>query len=248
MNAAAFLAAAVSLAWDPSPDATHYRLHVGIQSMKAGNPPLASYPVPVPNGTTFEVTGLDYGTNYFFTATALNAAEVESGYSNEVQYTPAPPLAQTITIWPAVTKPAVDDSGKDSAVELGVEFISDVSAVVTGIRFYKSDANVGPHVANLWNAAGIRLASAAFTNETASGWQQVFFAVPVVITGGQTYVASYRCPNGHYAADLEYFPNPAANNGPLHGINSVYRYGVTSPFPTQNWRDTNYWVDVMVQP
>jgi outer membrane biosynthesis protein TonB len=86
----ALMAAAVSLMWDPSPDAIHYNFYVGLQSMAAGNPPLVVYPVPVLDGTTFEVTGLDFGTEYFFVVTALDAAEAESGYSNEVQYTPMP--------------------------------------------------------------------------------------------------------------------------------------------------------------
>ena len=81
------LAAAVSLGWNPSEGAVHYRVHVGIQSMAAGSPPLVSYST---DDTEFRVTGLDYRTSYFFVATAINAQGLESGYSNEVQYTPMP--------------------------------------------------------------------------------------------------------------------------------------------------------------
>ena len=40
--------------------------------------------------------------------------------------------------------------------------------------------------------SGTLLASATFTNESASGWQQVNFSNPVPITAGTTYVASYH--------------------------------------------------------
>ena len=66
-------------------------------------------------------------------------------------------------------------------MELGVRFRSDVAGVITGIRFYKGAQNTGPHTGNLYTATGTVLASATFTNETASGWQQVTFASPVSI-------------------------------------------------------------------
>ena len=85
------IAASVLLAWDssPDPDVALYRLYVGIQSLQAGNPPLNESGYPVED-TQFEVTGLDYGTEYFFCVTAINFDGMESGYSNEVQYTPKP--------------------------------------------------------------------------------------------------------------------------------------------------------------
>ena len=43
---------------------------------------------------------------------------------------------------------------------------------------------------------GTLLASATFSNETASGWQQVNFSSPVSITAGTTYIASYEAPVG----------------------------------------------------
>ena len=94
------LAASVTLARDPSPEAVSYRLYVGIQSLRAGNAPLIWYPT---DATQYRVEGLDYLTEYFFVATALSAEGLESGYSNEVQYTPTPPAEPTPTPIPAVT-------------------------------------------------------------------------------------------------------------------------------------------------
>ena len=86
------LAASVLLAWDPNPEADNvalYKVYVGIQSMAAGNPSLIGYPVSTPE-TEYLVEGLSYGTEYFFVATAINFEGLESGYSNEVVYTPWP--------------------------------------------------------------------------------------------------------------------------------------------------------------
>ena len=77
-------------------------------------------------------------------------------------------------------------------MELGVKFRASTNGTITGIRFYKGPQNTGTHVADLWSATGTLLATATFTNETASGWQQVNLANPVVVTAGTTYVVSYH--------------------------------------------------------
>src|SRR5208337_3903132 len=107
--------------------------------------------------------------------------------------------AASYTIWPSTTVPGTVDDGPDSAVELGVKFRSDVAGSITGIRFYKASANTGTHVGNLWTSTGTLLATATFTGETASGWQQVNFATPVSITANTVYVASYHANNGHFS-------------------------------------------------
>jgi hypothetical protein len=167
----------------------------------------------------------------------------------------APAPSSVATIWPPTAIPATMDEGADSPVELGVQFKSDVSGVITGIRFYKAGNNTGSHVGNLWSSTGTLLASATFTSETVSGWQQVKFAAPVAIAANTVYVASYHTRYGHYSDDQNYFANAGVDNPPLHavragtsGSNGVYAYGSTSRFPTQNWRASNYWVDVVFMP
>ena len=158
-----------------------------------------------------------------------------------------------MTIWPDTAVPRLVDDGPDSAVELGVKFKSDVAGTITGIRFYKAAANTGTHVGNLWSSTGTWLATATFTNETASGWQQAFFATPVAIASNTVYVASYHADNGHYSADFNYFQT-GVDNPPLHALtdgvlggNGVYAYGTSSVFPNQTWNAANYWVDVVFQ-
>jgi hypothetical protein len=100
MNASLLLAATVMLAWNPNsePDLAGYKLNIGIQSIVAGNPPVEIRDVG--NVTQHQVDGLDYGTTYFFTATAYNQAGLESGHSNEVTYTPTPPVEDRIRYRP----------------------------------------------------------------------------------------------------------------------------------------------------
>ena len=147
--------------------------------------------------------------------------------------------------------PGTVDVSDNNAVELGVRFRSDVSGVITGIRFYKSVANTGTHVAHLWSNNGELLATATFTGETASGWQEVGFSPPAAIAADTTYVASYHTDVGHYSADNGYFQQTGVDAAPLHlladgadGANGVYRYGASS-FPTATYQSTNYWVDVV---
>ncbi|TKB27207.1 DUF4082 domain-containing protein [Desulfopila sp. IMCC35006] len=156
------------------------------------------------------------------------------------------------TIWPGTAVPALIDSGPDSAVELGVKFRSDTSGFATGIRFYKASTNTGTHIGNLWTSTGTLLATATFSNETASGWQQVSFSAPVAITANTVYVASYHTNVGHYSDDLNYFAGAGKDSPPLHaladgisGFNGVFAYGSTSSFPNQGWKSSNYWVDVV---
>jgi Domain of unknown function (DUF4082) len=141
----------------------------------------------------------------------------------------------------------VNDS---SSVEVGFKFDASTNGQITGMRFYKSPLNTGPHVADLWTDTGTLLATATFTNETASGWQQVNFSSPVAITAGTTYVASYHT-NGDYSADPNYFA-AAQTSGPLtapssssSGGNGVYAYGSASLFPTNSFNATSYGVDVL---
>ena len=169
--------------------------------------------------------------------------------------TPTPAAISGVTIWPSSATPSTVDVGPDEAVELGVRFRSDVAGTIRGIRFYKANTNTGTHVGSLWSSTGTLLASAAFTGESASGWQQVNFATPVAINPNTVYVASYHTNTGHYSFDANYFASSGEDNPPLHALgssagggNGVYVYGADRAFPTQTWNNSNYWVDIVFQP
>ncbi len=162
--------------------------------------------------------------------------------------------ASLISLFSASSTPATVTEIDSKAIELGVKFQSSQSGAVVGVRFYKGPANSGTHVGELWSSAGALLASATFTNETASGWQQVFFAKPVTLTAGQTYVATYHTNTGFYSDTPGGFAS-AVTNGPLTAPSSaaaggqgVFAYGPSGVFPTGNGGGANYEVDVLYVP
>lgn len=165
------------------------------------------------------------------------------------------PAAASTTIWPATAVPANLDRGDSTPVNLGVRFTSSKNGYITGIRFYKSLANTGTHIGSLWTSNGTNLAKASFTNETASGWQQVNFAAPVPISANTVYVASYFAPNGHFSWDDNCFATAGVTNGPLTAPtskslspNGAYAYGSGPAFPASGYYPRNYWVDVVFKP
>jgi uncharacterized protein DUF4082/HYDIN/CFA65/VesB family protein/immunoglobulin I-set domain protein len=195
------------------------------------------------------------GGNGVYAYNATSSFPTNSYYSAnywvDVVFTPQPQVCPC-TIWGSNAVPSSVDNGPDSPVEVGVKFTSSSNGTITGVRFYKSSANTGTHVGNLWSSTGALLASATFTNETGSGWQQMNFSSPVAITANTTYVASYHSTVGHYSADLGFFSTSGANNPPLQALassmnsgNGVYMYGGNSSFPTNTYDGANYWVDVV---
>jgi hypothetical protein len=147
------------------------------------------------------------------------------------------------TLFDRDARPVIERVNDPNPVELGVRFVSAFDGVVAGLRFYKGVENVGIHTASLWDPTGALLATATFSGETGSGWQQVAFISPIAIRAGVTYVASYHA-DGLYSADPGYFANPATN-GDLTAIESVYAYGASSVLPTNSFNANNYWVDVV---
>jgi chitodextrinase len=162
---------------------------------------------------------------------------------------------QAHSLWGGKAVPAIIDSGDAQAVEVGMRFRVTVDGQVTGIRFYKSPANIGPHTGSLWSTNGALLAQGVFSGETASGWQQLSFAAPVTVAANTTYVASYHTSAGRYSANTNFFADAGFANGPLQALsngadggNGVYRYGSAPAFPHQTWQATNYWVDLVFVP
>jgi hypothetical protein len=145
---------------------------------------------------------------------------------------------------------SVDDP---TSVEVGLKFQADVAGQITAIKFYKGAGNTGTHEAHLWTATGTLLATATFTNETATGWQTATLSQPVNISANTTYVASYHT-NGNYAATGNFFSaavqkqNLLALSDSDSGGNGVYAYGAGALFPTNSFDKTNYYVDVAFKP
>ncbi|MGQ0838189.1 N,N-dimethylformamidase beta subunit family domain-containing protein [Actinokineospora sp.] len=170
--------------------------------------------------------------------------------------TPVATVTITVTPSAAVTLftpgdvPATVLGNDPNPVELGFKFRVNTPGSVAGVKFYKNPHNVGTHVAHLWSAGGTLLATANFTGETASGWQQANFGAPVAITPGSTYIASYHT-NGFYSITPNYYINSrtggavTAPTSATSGGNGVYAYGGSGIFPGGSYLASNYWVDVV---
>ena len=209
------------------------------------NPPLTAL------ANTTSINGVY---NYSTTNKLPTSSFKATNYWVDVNFEPGtstPPGADTIF---GSAVPTTVDSGDGSSVNVGVKFSSEVAGTITGIRFYKATANTGTHIGSLWSATGTLLATATFTNETASGWQQVNFTTPVSIDPNTTYIASYLAPKGHYSDTPSAFATSAVTNPPLTAlanttsINGVYNYSTTNKLPTSSFKATNYWVDVNFEP
>jgi hypothetical protein len=226
----------------------------------AGTP--FSYTITATNNpTSFSATGLPAGLSVNTTTGVISGTPTAAGTSNVTLSATNATGNGTATLALSVIAPGtsaflastvptnvtVNDA---TPAELGVKFSSSTAGTVTALRFYKGPQNTGTHVADLWSATGTLLATATFTNETASGWQQVNLPTPLSITAGTTYIASYHT-NGYYSGDGNYFTT-AVTNGPLtfsasaaSGGNGVYVYGGASTFPSNTYNATNYYVDVV---
>ena len=143
-------------------------------------------------------------------------------------------------------------TGKDP-VEVGMKFTTSIDGYISGFRFYKGAGAQGIHIGNLWSITGVKLATAIFDRETASGWQSVSLSTPVAVKANTIYVVSYFSQHGDFVKSDPYF-NAVVASGPLTALrwasnrpNGVYKYTSISAFPNNNAYigSSNYWADVI---
>jgi hypothetical protein len=236
--------------------------------------PTATFSQPVtPSTVTFTLTGPGgstvpgsvsfNGANTVATFTPTNSLAASTTYTATVSgaqnssgvamsspftwsFTTGTPTQCPCSIWQNGTPSGAVDAADTSSVNLGIQFQANSNGHITGIRFYKEADNTGTHTGSLWTSGGALLATGTFTNETASGWQELDFSSPVAITAGTTYVASYLTSTGHYA-DTQNGLASAVTNGPLTALaaGGVYAYGAANTFPSNTYNASNYWVDVV---
>ncbi len=135
-----------------------------------------------------------------------------------------------------------------ASVELGVRLTTSRTGDVAALQFYRSPAQKQDYTGTLWTADGVALATTVFPATDVAGWQTAELPDPVRIKAGQSIVASYYAVDGSYAVTEGAFAAEETANGfTVPRAAGVYRYG-TSGFPTESWRDSNYFVDVVFTP
>ncbi len=170
---------------------------------------------------------------------------------------PTPPAeADTVCFTPCTlfgsSVPTTSDAGPDSPVKVATKFHVDTYGFATGVRFYKSAANTGTHVGQLWAYmdAGHRylLDSVTFTGETASGWQTAQFAKPIALKPNMSYLVSYTAPTGHFAFDNHYYDSvPTTSPIQVESPGGLYTYTGGTPLtdpPIGPSTNANYYVDI----
>jgi len=198
------------------------------------------------------ITGLAPDTKYYFRITCADSTGASVVWPDSVPDPDEFTQNSSLSLWPDSSTPAIAGATDSSAVELGVRFESDVAAVVTGIRFFKSFENTGTHFGHLWTSSGTLLGTVIFTNETAYGWQQANFTSPIPISANTAYIVSYYAPRGRYALTEDHFAKTISNaslSAPYSSTqapNGLYKYG-SSGFPTASYNRRNYWVDVVIR-
>jgi Domain of unknown function (DUF4082)/Bacterial Ig domain/Putative Ig domain len=232
----------------------------GIASDVGGR--VAGVEVSLDGGTTWHRATGTTSWSYTWTPASAGTYTIKSRATDDSVNTETPSAGTGITVTPfgsslflASEGPSLINANDTNSIELGVKFSSSVSGNITGLRFYKDPIDFGlpslpAHTVHLWSSSGTLLATATFTNETVSGWQQVNLSTPVAITANTTYIASYHS-NGDYSANDNYF-STAKTNGSLtapssaaSGGNGVYVYGSAVAFPSNTFQSENYWVDVV---
>src|SRR5689334_12006916 len=82
--------------------------------------------------------------------------------------------------------PALPSVSDGVAYELGMKFQLNRTGQITAIRYWKSSGETGTHVGRIWSANGTLLASATFSGETSSGWQQQALSAPLSVQTNTT--------------------------------------------------------------
>lgn len=153
---------------------------------------------------------------------------------------------------PSLTGNPVQDGRVGSgpwSYEFGVKIQVTQPVSLVGIRFYKDTKETGTHVGRLWSSTGTLLASATFSGETASGWQQATLSSPVSLSVGTTYIVSVGI-NAYFGLTT-FGLQTQITSGPLKSVadsqNGVYGASAGT-FPTKfGSKSSNYFVDAVVR-
>jgi len=241
LTATAISTSQINLSWTSSPGATGYTIQRSLNGVNGWTHVVTT----AAGATSYTNSGLAAGTTYFYRVKATGG--VDSSFTSTSATTMFVASPTTITLWSNSYTPGANAYTVGS-YDVGLKFSSAVPGIVTGVRFYKQAyMNGSVHLGNLWSSSGNLLATAVFTDETASGWQQVSFASPVAIAANTTYVVSFSTGGGYFGITTNSF-QAASQNGPLQIPANAGVFGPAGTFPKISSAGMNFWADVAFSP
>lgn len=190
------------------------------------------------------------GTDYTATISAsdLTGNPVVRGASwsfRTVMPVPSDPNECPCGLYNDAVVPAVPAVNDGVPVTLGTRFSATIDGVLSGLEFYRSPGETGPHTGWLYSTAGDVIAEVTFPDISATGWQYAEFDTPVPIVADTEYVAAYRS-NGTYPVTPAGLGEPL-QVGPLRTSETSGHYSYASEYPASRV-STSYLVDVRFQP
>ena len=227
----------VALTWNAVAGSTSYR----VKRATASGGPYNS--IANPSNTAYTDTAVTNGTTYYYAVSAVNAGG-ESTNSAQVSATPVAGTSGGQSLFTAQT-PAQPSASDGVAYELGMKFRATQAGTITALRYWKAANDTGMHTGRLWSASGTLLGSVAFTNETASGWQQQSLPTAIQTQANTTYVVSVNVGLRYPFTGAGLATSIA--NGDLSSVadgnNGVY--GNPGSFPRSSFNSSNYFRDVV---
>ena len=159
-------------------------------------------------------------------------------------------VSQTLFTTQVPAVPNDTDTGSPP-YELGMRFRATKAGKITAIRYYKAPSDTGTHTGRVWSDTGTLLASAVFTGETASGWQEQALASPLNILVNTTYVVSSNITT-HFAATYSGLNTSIVNDSLFSVVPTVTIkngvFGNPGVFPSNTFQNANYFRDIVFLP
>jgi hypothetical protein len=94
-------------------------------------------------------------------------------------------------------------NGDTAGYEFGLTVQIQFTGQITGVNFFKSQTNTGPHSVSVWKTDGTKMnttvCDVAYDVDGVAGWVYQTLSSPVAVTAGDTFIVSYTCPAGHYS-------------------------------------------------
>jgi hypothetical protein len=200
---------------------------------------------------SFADTAVVASTQYCYTVQAYDSSS-SSPVSNElcVSTTSAPvttptPLSGEKLFTTQVPAKLNNTNGASYNYELGMKFTTAVAGQIKGVRFYKSPSETGTHIGKIYSSTGTLLASATFTSESASGWQEQALATPLSILANTTYVVAVNTINSYFVSTPSGLASQVVNGNIKSVVGNNGVYGPVGSMPSTSYQNQNYFRDIV---